>query len=811
MAKRYIKLDGGEKHEAPSEQPPVRVVWRLESIAGEVHAKDAMTTRALVMAQERAARGLFATLAQAGITAIVPQTGDRRLDVSPKMAPESVPLGSRPARALFSNAFAVLEAARACRADVVLLLDDACALEADNRFLARAAAEGMRVFRPVRGDASNALWLECAPDAQREQPTFWRTCHACKLTFDDAEFARDHFSCPACHTLARLGSTERIGMILDEGSFEEWNAELPDADPLDFPEYTGKIAAQRRKSGLREAVRTGYGEIGGLPVAVGFMEPSFLMGSMGTVVGQKVSALFDRATDQGLPVVMFCASGGARMQEGLTSLMQMAKTSCAVSRHDQAGLLYVSVLTDPTTGGVTASFATQGDIILAEPGALIGFAGQRVIRDTIGRELPEGFQTAEFALEHGLIDAIVKREDMRETLRRILALHAPHVMRKLSDAQATADGARNRIVISDAAVKDERNLRRIESLQSLPLVGRIAQQIMRADNAKAALPETARSLTIAANERAQGMSARDTRQLERRMRKAMGQESPMSLADDAKRTLRAGRPNAQNENKSSRNDAWESVKLARNVHRPTSQYYLSKLCPQFIELHGDRAFADDAAIIGGIGLVEGEPVTIIAQEKGATLPERIRRNFGCPMPEGYRKSARLMRQAEKFGRPVVCLVDTQGAFCGTEAEERGAGGAIAENLALLAQLRVPVVSLFVGEGGSGGALALALANRVAMQEHAVYSILSPEGFASILWKDRSLAPRAAELMRMGAQDALSLGIIDEVVSEGAEPAHVNPEQAAQNACDWIVSALRELDELDPEELVQQRQDRFARM
>ena len=229
----------------------------------------------------------------------------------------------------------------------------------------------------------------------------------------------------------------------------------------------------------------------------------------------------------------------------------------------------------------------------------------------------------------------------------------------------------------------------------------------------------------------------------------------------------------------------------------------------FIELHGDRAFGDDGAIVGGVGWIGGQAVTVIAQEKGADLKERIRRNFGCPQPEGYRKSLRLMRQAEKFGRPVVCLVDTQGAFCGMEAEERGQGNAIADNLLALAGLRVPVVSVLLGEGGSGGALALALADRVAMQEHAVYSVLSPEGFASILWKDRTRAPEAAAVMKMSAAEAHGMGIVDAVLSEGPAPAHENPDVAANNVKTYVMASLNELCDAPTEELLRTRHERFA--
>ena len=230
----------------------------------------------------------------------------------------------------------------------------------------------------------------------------------------------------------------------------------------------------------------------------------------------------------------------------------------------------------------------------------------------------------------------------------------------------------------------------------------------------------------------------------------------------------------------------------------------------FIELHGDRAFGDDGAIVAGLGWIGGRAVTVIAQEKGRDLSERIARNFGCPQPEGYRKSLRLMRQAEKFGRPVVCLVDTQGAFCGMEAEERGQGNAIADNLVGLAGLRVPVVSVLLGEGGSGGALALALADRVAMQEHAVYSVLSPEGFASILWKDRTRAPEAAAVMKMSAAEACEMGIVDAVLSEGARPAHENPEQAAASVRAYVEATLDELADMPAGELVRKRHERFAK-
>ena len=256
--------------------------------------------------------------------------------------------------------------------------------------------------------------------------------------------------------------------------------------------------------------------------------------------------------------------------------------------------------------------------------------------------------------------------------------------------------------------------------------------------------------------------------------------------------------------------AYERMQLIKNIHRPSVEQYVSALVEDFIEFHGDRAFGDDAAIYGGIGLLDGRAVTVVGHRKGHSTEENIRYNFGMAHPEGYRKAMRLFDQAEKFGRPIVCLVDTQGAFCGTEAEERGQGNAIADNLIALAGMRVPVVSVLLGEGGSGGALALAVADRVAMQEHAVYSVLSPEGFASILWKDRTRAPEAAAVMKMSAHEACQMGIVDAVLPEGAGPAHENPEAAAQGVRAYVVKTLEELGGRPLDDLLKQRYERFMK-
>lgn len=245
-------------------------------------------------------------------------------------------------------------------------------------------------------------------------------CPKCKEIIYSEDLVSNKYVCPKCEHYFRINAKQRIEMVLDKGSFEEWDREITTVNPLNFPNYIEKIEKAKKITGLDEAVITGKGKIKGKDIAIGVMSADFIMGSMGSVVGERITRLFEKATKDRLPVVMFCCSGGARMQEGTVSLMQMAKTSQAVKRHDEAGLLYVSVLTDPTTGGVTASFAMLGDVIIAEPKALIGFAGQRVIEQTIHQKLPEGFQRAEFLLEHGFIDKIVTRTRLKKTLEFLI-------------------------------------------------------------------------------------------------------------------------------------------------------------------------------------------------------------------------------------------------------------------------------------------------------------------------------------------------------------------------------------------------------
>ncbi len=257
--------------------------------------------------------------------------------------------------------------------------------------------------------------------------------------------------------------------------------------------------------------------------------------------------------------------------------------------------------------------------------------------------------------------------------------------------------------------------------------------------------------------------------------------------------------------------AWDKVSIARLVERPTALDYINRIFDCFMELHGDRYYGDDSAIVGGIAKFNGIPVTVIAQQKGNNTKENIKRNFGMPNPEGYRKALRLMKQAEKFNRPVICIVDTPGAYCGLGAEERGQGEAIARNLMEMSNLKTPIISVVIGEGGSGGALAMAVADEVWMLEHAIYSILSPEGFASILFKDASRAKEAANTMKITAQDLINFGIIDRIIKEPLGGAHTNVDEAAANIKRNLVESIDRLRREPIEALLTQRYYKFRKI
>lgn len=559
-----------------------------------------------------------------------------------------------------------------------------------------------------------------------------KKCNKCGAAILSEEVINGAYICPKCQGYFRVPAYKRIEMIADEGSFEEWDMDLDGMDgppdPLQFKGYSEKIKKLREQTGLKEAVVTGRVKINGTQAVIGVCDGRFMMASMGYAVGEKITRAVERATNEKLPVILFTCSGGARMQEGIISLMQMEKTSAALKRHSDAGLLYVTVLTDPTTGGVTASFAMLGDIIIAEPQALIGFAGPRVIEQTIGEKLPEGFQRAEFLLEHGFVDQIVKRENMKPVLGRILKMH-DHV---------------------HPDCRKGKEVRKSDRTEPVPKAG----------------------------------------MTEKKAGKKAAEQEPWS-----EKSL----------------TAWERVCRSRSKERPVGKDYIDILFEDFVELHGDRYYRDDPAIIGGIAYFQGICVTVIAQAKGRTTKENLERNFAMPSPEGYRKARRLMKQAEKFHRPVINFVDTPGAFCGMEAEERGQGEAIARNLFELSGLKVPVLSVVIGEGGSGGALALAVADEVWMLENSVYSVLSPEGFASILWKDSSRSAEAAKMMKLTAADLKKLGVIERVFPEPQNFSVLTMKPTAELLRAGLAEFLTKYQKLETKDLLEGRYERFRKL
>ncbi|MGH4025629.1 MAG: acetyl-CoA carboxylase carboxyl transferase subunit alpha [Pseudonocardiaceae bacterium] len=539
----------------------------------------------------------------------------------------------------------------------------------------------------------------------------WVLCQNCDTPLYGKRFLRELLVCWECGRHHPLTAVERLAQLADGGRFEPLDLLARNDDPLGFVDtmpYTVRLAAARTRTGMDEAVLCARATVEGSPAIFAVMDFRFLGGSLGSAVGELITLAAEKALEEHTPLVIVSSSGGARMQEGALSLMQMAKTSSALGELDEAGVLTISLITDPTYGGVAASFATLGDVIIAEPGARLGFAGRRVIEQTIRQQLPPNFQTAEFLMERGFIDLITPRARLRHVLSTLLRLGRP------------GDGG----FTSGAVAEFEPMVRDADTLP---------QQ-----------------------------------------------------------------------------DPWGQVRKARQLDRPTSSDYFALAFDDFQELHGDRVTGECTAILGGTAWLDGRPVVVIGQQKGHTPEELITRNFGMPSPAGYRKAARLMRLADKLGLPVITLVDTPGAYPGADAEEQGQSIAIAENLRLMASLRVPVVTVIIGEGGSGGALALAVANRVLMFADSVYSVISPEGCAAIIWKDAAAAPAAAVALNLNSRDLLRLGVVDGVLPEPEGGTGSAPLIAAGRLRRALVESLQDFDGLSEAELIRERRARFRR-
>jgi acetyl-CoA carboxylase carboxyl transferase alpha subunit/acetyl-CoA carboxylase carboxyl transferase beta subunit len=539
----------------------------------------------------------------------------------------------------------------------------------------------------------------------------WISCRGCRGLVYGEHFGRNRRVCPGCGHHERLTAHERLDQLLDPDSIRPIDAAPTLSDPLDFTDtrpYRDRLAEARESTGLDEAVVCVTATILGHPVVAAVMDFRFMGGSLGCAVGERITAAAEHALETRTPLLIVTASGGARMQEGALSLMQMVKTSQALGRLDQAGILTITLVTDPTYGGVAASFATLTDVILAEPGAHMGFAGPRVIEQTIKEPLPDGFQTAETLLAQGLIDGVRPRPALRPALAHLLA---------------TAEWAPG---------------------------GR-------------AVPARWR------------------------------QEGPRLVT----------RPDELPER-----DPWQIVALARDPGRPTALDYASCLLDEYQELRGDRVSGDCPALVAAVGRMDGVPVMLLGYQKGHDTRELVAHNFGMASPAGYRKAARLMRLAEKLRMPIVTLIDTPGAFPGVAAEEGGQAHAIAENLRLMSRLTVPIVAVVTGEGGSGGALALGVADRVLALSNAVYSVISPEGCAAILWRDAAAAPRAAAALQIDVRRLLGHRVIDAVIPEPDGGAHLDPLQTALSVRRAVAATLHRLAEVEPARLVASRTERF---
>ena len=517
------------------------------------------------------------------------------------------------------------------------------------------------------------------------------TCRKCNLEVDEATFGAELRVCGGCGHHSALTALEWIDHLSDQGSFREIGKRLYSSDPLDFSvsgPYRDRLREAERRTGMQEAALAGEAQLDGRPVVLVSLEFDFLGGTMGTVVGEKVARAFEFATRHKRPVVSIIASGGARIQEGMLALMQMAKTAMAVAAHHEARLPYISVLTNPSFGGTFASFGSLGDILIGEPGAQIGFVGARVVEGTIAEKIPKAQRRAEALLERGMIDMIVERPFLRNRLAVLVSQLTP----RRKDAWAA---------------------------------GQLAPT-----------PKATRSPS-------------------------------------------------------------EVIELARTPSRPRAAAYVERMFQAFSPLHGDRCYGDDQAIIGGIADLQGHPVVLIAQW-GEMMP----------MPEGYRKAQRLMRLAAKCSLPVVTLVDTRGAFPGLEAERRGIAQAIGESLGTLARLPVPIINIVIGEGGSGGALALGLADVILMQENAIYSVIAPEGAAAILLHDADRSDELLPALKLRAHDLLELGVIDDIIPEPPGGAHRDPDAAARQVLERTLHHLAKLSALKPKRLIRRRAERY---
>ena len=511
-------------------------------------------------------------------------------------------------------------------------------------------------------------------------------CFKCNGDLDEL------FVCKTCGNNSYITAKQRIANISDENTFKELTFNKIDISKK--CNYEDKINKAKENTDLNEAILIGTCSIGGIEVVLGVMESKFMMGTLSVSVGETITRAFEYATDNKLPVILFCASGGARIQEGLFSLVQMAKVNAAIKRHNDKGLLYISCLTNPTMGGVTASFGLLGDINIAEKNSQIGFAGKSIIENLYNEILDSDFQTEQYNENNGMIDIIADRKDIRSILLDLLKMINNN------------------------------------------------NKVVRIDN--------------------------------------------------------------KDENKSMTNDdLLEILKNVRDIDRFKGKDYLISIFDKYIELKGDRINSNDTSILSGIGNIENKSFIFNIQNKGRTLKENKETNYGLTRPEGYRKALRISKIAEKFNIPIINIIDSAGADPSIYSEENGQARAIADCLYTFSDLKTIIISIVVGEGSSGGALALSVCDSIGMLQKSIYTVISPEAYLKIMHKEEQVSDELLKSMRFTANDLFEDKIIDEVISESD-----NLDYNVNNIKNFIINKYETLRKQDIQDLISNRYERI---
>ena len=502
----------------------------------------------------------------------------------------------------------------------------------------------------------------------------------------------EFFVCQTCGNNSYITARQRIIHISDENTFKELSFNKIDISKK--CNYEEKINKAKEKTSLEEAIIVGNCNIGGIKVVLGVMDSKFMMGTLSVSVGEIITETFEYATDKELPVILFCASGGARIQEGMYSLVQMAKVNAAIKKHSDKGLLYISCLTNPTMGGVTASFGLLGDINIAEKNSQIGFAGKSIIENLYNEKLDSDFQTEQYNEKNGMIDIIADRKDIRNILIDLLTM-----------------------------IKSDNKVIKIDD---------------------------------------------------------------------------------KYENESKTNDNLiEILKNVRDLDRFKGKDYLISIFDKYIELKGDRINSNDNSILSGIGNINNKSFIFNIQNKGRTLKENKDTNYGLTRPEGYRKALRISKLAEKFNIPIINIIDSAGADPSIYSEENGQARAIADCLYTFSDLKTIIISIVVGEGSSGGALALSVCDSIGMLEKSIYTVISPEAYLKIMHKEEQVSNELLKSMRFTANDLFEDKIIDEVISENEDL-----DYNVKNIKNFILNKYETLRKQDIQELIDNRYERI---